>query len=63
MSDDLSERPDPDITQDPGIPGFDVMSDPRDRPIPDEKDPSAEGREHPETDEEGHMSTGELLGS
>jgi hypothetical protein len=43
------------IPQDPGIPGFDTVSDPRDRPIPDEKDEQAERREHPESDDEGQM--------
>ena len=44
------------IEQDPGIPGVDVVSDPDDRPLPDEKDPEAEEREHPESDDEGHMT-------
>lgn len=54
----MTERdfPDPSIPQDPGIPGADVVSDPRDRPIPDEKDEDAERREHPESDDEGHMT-------
>jgi hypothetical protein len=43
------------IPQDPGIPGVDTVSDPRDRPIPDEKDEAAERREQPESDDEGQM--------
>jgi hypothetical protein len=57
MSSDVPETPDPAIPQDPAIPGFDVVADPRDRPIPDEKDPSAEERERPDDpDREGHMT-------
>jgi hypothetical protein len=53
----MSEHPDPSIPQDPGIPGVDVVSDPRDRPTPDVKDPDAQEREQPESDDEGHMTT------
>ena len=55
------ETPDETIWQDPGIPGWDVVSDPRDAPLPDEKDRSAEEREaFDEPDREGHMgSSGE----
>ena len=49
------ERPDPDIPQDPGIPGADHVSDAGDAPTPDVKDESAQQREHPEYDEEGHL--------
>ena len=51
----MNEFPDPDIPQDPGIPGVDTVSGPGDRPIPDEKDVDAERREHPESDDEGQM--------
>ena len=51
------DTPDPEITQDPGIPGWDAMSDRGDSPPPDEKDESAELRERPdEPDREGHMT-------
>jgi hypothetical protein len=50
-------HPDPSIPQDPGIPGVDVVSDPSDRPTPDVKDPGAQERERPESDDEGHMTT------
>jgi hypothetical protein len=50
------EFPDPELPQDPGIPGVDVVSD-GDAPTPDEKDASAEERERPDDpDEEGHMT-------
>jgi hypothetical protein len=55
-----SDTPDEGIPQDPGIPGFDVVSDPRDRPAPDEKDASTEGRERPDDpDREGHRTAPE----
>ena len=51
------DTPDPAIPQDPGIPGFDVVSDPRDAPLPDRKDERAEERERPDEDDlEGHMT-------
>jgi hypothetical protein len=50
-----AETPDESIPQDPGIPGFD-HADPSDAPTPDVKDEDAQRREHPETDEEGHMT-------
>lgn len=53
---DVSEPPDPNIPQDPGIPGWDTISDAGDRPTPDEKDESAQRREHPEADDEGHLT-------
>ena len=57
MSSDAPETPDPTIPQDPAIPGFDAVDDPRDRPIPDEKDAAAEARERPDDpDREGHMT-------
>jgi hypothetical protein len=57
MSSDTPETPDPSLPQDPGIPGFDVVSDPRDAPLPDAKDPAAEERERPDdADREGHMT-------
>ncbi len=58
MSSRYEDEPvDPGIVQDPGIPGFDVVSDRRDRPLPDEKDAGAERRERlDDADEEGHMS-------
>ena len=57
MSSDAPDTPDPSIPQDPGIPGFDVVSDPRDAPPPDEKDPAAEERERADDpDREGHMT-------
>jgi hypothetical protein len=56
MSDEV-ETPDEDIPQDPGIPGKDVISDTSDTSLPDEKDPSAEGRERvDDPDDEGHMA-------
>ncbi len=49
------ETPDETISQDPGIPGWDVIADPRDEPLPNEKDESAEGRERlDDPDREGH---------
>jgi hypothetical protein len=51
------ETPDEDLPQDRGIPGWDVVSDPADAPLPDEKDPGAEERERvDDPDEEGHMA-------
>jgi hypothetical protein len=50
----MSDFPDPELPQDPGIPGGDV-SDRSDAPLPDEKDVGAEEREHPESDDEGEM--------
>jgi hypothetical protein len=56
-SDDAPETPDPDLPQDPGIPGFDAVSDEGDAPLPDRKDGSAEERERlDEPDREGHMT-------
>ena len=56
MSDEQPETPDEAIPQDPAIPGWDVVSDPRDAPLPDEKDESAEERERfDDPDREGHM--------
>lgn len=54
------ETPDPDLPQDPGIPGADVISDPRDAPLPVEKDEAAEAREALESDDEGHMASGQV---
>ena len=55
MSADRPETPDEGLAQDPGIPGWDVMSDPGDKPPPDEKDEAAEERERlDEPDREGH---------
>ena len=55
-----NERPDADIPQDPGIPGFDVVSDPRDEPTPDEHDPAATERERlDDPDLEGHQTAPE----
>lgn len=61
MTDDdeleVPDTPDPAISQDPGIPGFDVMSDPGDSPPPDTKEESAEERERlDEPDREGHTT-------
>ena len=51
------ETPDEEIAQDPGIPGFDVMSDPGDEPPPDTKDAEAEERERlDDPDSEGQMT-------
>ena len=53
----MPETPDESIPQDPGIPGFDPMSDRGDKPPPDDKDEAAELRERlDEPDEEGHMT-------
>ena len=41
----MTETPDDSIRQDPGIPGRETISEPRDAPLPDEKDPAAEERE------------------
>ena len=55
-----SDTPDERIPQDPGIPGFDTVSDPGDRPTPDEQDEDAERRERPDDpDREGHMTAPE----
>ena len=52
------ETPDEAISQDPGIPGWDVLSDATDSPLPDEKDPRAEEREaFDDPDLEGHMGS------
>ncbi len=54
---ELPDPPDPAIDQDPGIPGFDPMSDPSDSRLPDAKDASAELRERfDEPDREGHQT-------
>ena len=45
------ELPDPDIPQDPGIPGVDYAN-PDDTPTPDEPAPDIG---HPETDDEGAL--------
>ena len=51
------ETSDEEIAQDPGIPGFDVMSDPGDEPLPDEKEAGAEERERlDDPDYEGQMT-------
>lgn len=50
------ETPDEAISQDPGIPGRDVVSDPTDTRPADEKDTSAERRERlDDPDLEGHV--------
>jgi len=55
-----SDTPDEGIPQDPGIPGFDTVSDPRDRPTPDEQDDDAERRERlDDPDREGHQTAPE----
>jgi len=55
-----SDTPDEGIPQDPGIPGFDTVSDPRDRPTPDEHDEEAGRRERPDDpDLEGHQTAPE----
>jgi hypothetical protein len=60
MSSDPPDTPDEDIPQDPGIPGYDVVSDPRDRPTPDAGQTGAEERERPDDpDDEGHMTAPE----
>ena len=60
MSSDVPETPDPSIPQDPGIPGFDVVSDPDEAPPPDEPPPAAAERERPDDpDREGHMTAAE----
>jgi hypothetical protein len=48
------ERPDPDIPQDPGIPGPKVPEEmpPQDEPVVEE----AAESEHPDADDEGHMA-------
>jgi hypothetical protein len=52
---DELETPDPDIPQDPGIPGGPIAEG--DVPPPDRKDDSAEDRERlDEPDREGHMT-------
>ena len=56
MSDEFP-TPAKNVPQDPGIPGKDVISDTSDAPLPDDKDPSAEGRERiDDPDDEGHMA-------
>ena len=60
MSDEprAPETPADDIPQDPGIPGWDVVSDARDAPLPDDKDPAAEERERvDDPDLEGHQGS------
>ena len=53
----MSDRfPDPDLPQDPGIPGFDVVSDAGDEPPPTEHDPAVEDEAHPESDDEGQLA-------
>ena len=55
-----SDTPDERIPQDPGIPGVDTVSDPGDRPTPDEKDDDAERRERADDpDREGHRTAPE----
>ena len=46
------ELPDPDLPQDPGIPGVDTISDPADRPTPDDPAPEVG---HTEVDDEGQL--------
>jgi hypothetical protein len=54
---DESPTPAEDVSQDPGIPGKDVISDSSDAPPPDGKDLAAEDRERiDDPDDEGHMS-------
>ncbi len=54
---ELVDPPDPGISQDPGIPGFDAISDRSDRPIPDAKDEGAQSRERiDDPDREGHQT-------
>ncbi|MDQ3895131.1 MAG: hypothetical protein M3292_10825 [Actinomycetota bacterium] len=54
------ETPDEEIRQDPGIPGFDVISDKPNPSPPDVKDESAEEREaYEDPDQEGHMTAPE----
>jgi hypothetical protein len=56
MSDE-PRTPEEDLPQDPGIPGEDVIGDPTDAPLPDEKEAAAEERERlDDSDDEGHMS-------
>lgn len=58
MSAEAPETPDEEIVQDPGIPGFDVMSDPGDEPPPDEKEVGTEERERlDDPDYEGQMTS------
>jgi hypothetical protein len=58
MSDE-SPTPAEDVSQDPGIPGRDVISDSSDAELPD-KDPSLEDRERiDDPDDEGHMAPNE----
>ena len=58
MSAEPPRTPDEAIPQDPGIPGWDAVADPRDRPLPDDKDEAAEQRERlDEPDREGHMGS------
>ena len=55
MSDE-PDTPDPDIAQDPGIPGHRV---PEEQPDEPQTEPSATPEDpnaHPETDEEGHRA-------
>ncbi len=59
-ADKRPETPDEEITQDPGIPGFDVVSDPGDEPPPDAKEAEAEERERlDDPDYEGQMTGGD----
>ena len=54
---ELPDPPEAAIAQDPGLPGFDVMSDAGDKSPPDEKDSAAERRERfDEPDREGHQT-------
>jgi hypothetical protein len=54
---DELERPDPDLPQDPGIPGFDVVSEEPDASAPVRNDDAAVERERlDEPDREGHMT-------
>lgn len=52
-----SDRPDPDLPQDPGIPGFEPASEPDESPPEVEQDEAAGERERlDEADLEGHMT-------
>jgi hypothetical protein len=49
-----AERPDPDLSQDPGIPGTKVPEE-----LPPQDEPEVErvpDSEHPDADDEGHMA-------
>ena len=55
---DVPATPNENVPQDPGIPGWDAVSDRSATPLPDEKDAAAEEREAlDDPDSEGHMSS------